>query len=237
MNDTSILIQLVSSPPTWATVIAAAFLLITLALSMYLLFEHLSAYKNPEEQKFLIGVILMVPCYSIESVSPHSPPTLLYSPSYHILHVMSLLTFRFPPTPTSLYHWSIHQSGSIARFSGTAMNPSPCIALEDTLLPVLVARKGPFSLWKDSLVSLLKLLFCNILLTRPLSTIPFLSTTSLNPGNSVIASTKLLNLALFNMYALLLFCLSSFSFSFLLILSPNLSDANQSFHCYSRCNP
>ncbi|QCE16945.1 Lazarus 1 [Vigna unguiculata] len=67
MNDTSILIQLVSSPPTWATVIAAAFLLITLALSMYLLFEHLSAYKNPEEQKFLIGVILMVPCYSIES--------------------------------------------------------------------------------------------------------------------------------------------------------------------------
>ncbi|BAT77430.1 protein LAZ1 isoform X2 [Vigna umbellata] len=67
MNDTSILIQLVSSPPTWATVIAAAFLLTTLTLSMYLLFEHLSAYKNPEEQKFLIGVILMVPCYSIES--------------------------------------------------------------------------------------------------------------------------------------------------------------------------
>ncbi|ESW09297.1 hypothetical protein PHAVU_009G116100 [Phaseolus vulgaris] len=67
MNDTSILIQLVSSPPTWAIVIAAAFLLPTLAFSMYLLFEHLSAYKNPEEQKFLIGVILMVPCYSIES--------------------------------------------------------------------------------------------------------------------------------------------------------------------------
>ncbi|XP_022636841.1 protein LAZ1 isoform X2 [Vigna radiata var. radiata] len=67
MNNTSILIQLVSSPPTWATVIAAAFLLTTLTLSMYLLFEHLSAYKNPEEQKFLIGVILMVPCYSIES--------------------------------------------------------------------------------------------------------------------------------------------------------------------------
>ncbi|XP_060211450.1 protein LAZ1-like [Lycium barbarum] len=34
---------------------------------MYLLFEHLSVYKNPEEQKFLIGVILMVPCYAIES--------------------------------------------------------------------------------------------------------------------------------------------------------------------------
>ncbi|OMO79980.1 Organic solute transporter Ost-alpha [Corchorus capsularis] len=34
---------------------------------MYLIFEHLSSYKNPEEQKFLIGVILMVPCYSVES--------------------------------------------------------------------------------------------------------------------------------------------------------------------------
>nr|CAD1844718.1 unnamed protein product [Ananas comosus var. bracteatus] len=34
---------------------------------MYLIFEHLSAYKNPEEQKFLLGVILMVPCYAIES--------------------------------------------------------------------------------------------------------------------------------------------------------------------------
>ncbi|KAL3022206.1 hypothetical protein AAZX31_04G000900 [Glycine max] len=63
----NILIQLFSSPPAWATLIAAAFLLLTLALSMYLLFEHLSAYKNPEEQKFLIGVILMVPCYSFES--------------------------------------------------------------------------------------------------------------------------------------------------------------------------
>ncbi|TKY75534.1 LAZ1 protein [Spatholobus suberectus] len=67
MNNSSILIQLFSSPPAWATITAAAFLIPTLALSMYLLFEHLSAYKNPEEQKFLIGVILMVPCYSIES--------------------------------------------------------------------------------------------------------------------------------------------------------------------------
>ncbi|RYR11372.1 hypothetical protein Ahy_B04g068920 isoform J [Arachis hypogaea] len=65
MNN--IIILLSYSPPAWATIIAAAFLLLTLTLSMYLLFEHLSAYKNPEEQKFLIGVILMVPCYSIES--------------------------------------------------------------------------------------------------------------------------------------------------------------------------
>ncbi|KAG9443200.1 hypothetical protein H6P81_019054 [Aristolochia fimbriata] len=54
-------------PPSWAAIIAGAFVLITVSLSMYLLFEHLSGYNNPEEQKFLIGVILMVPCYSIES--------------------------------------------------------------------------------------------------------------------------------------------------------------------------
>lgn len=64
----NIIIQSAYSPPSWATLIAAAFLLLTLTLSMYLLFEHLSAYKNPEEQKFLIGVVLMVPCYSVESV-------------------------------------------------------------------------------------------------------------------------------------------------------------------------
>lgn len=56
-----------SSTPTWASLAAGVFVLITLSLSMYLLFEHLSSYKNPEEQKFLIGVILMVPCYAIES--------------------------------------------------------------------------------------------------------------------------------------------------------------------------
>ncbi|KAL8158860.1 hypothetical protein V2J09_000397 [Rumex salicifolius] len=54
--------------PTWAVVIAGASVILTLGLSLYLLFEHLSAYKNPEEQKFLIGVILMVPCYAIESL-------------------------------------------------------------------------------------------------------------------------------------------------------------------------
>ncbi|KAF5449060.1 hypothetical protein F2P56_029547 [Juglans regia] len=54
--------------PTWASLVAGSFVLVTLVLSIYLLFEHLSAYKNPEEQKFLIGVILMVPCYAIESL-------------------------------------------------------------------------------------------------------------------------------------------------------------------------
>lgn len=36
------------TPPTWATLAAAAFVILTLVLSLYLLFEHLSAYKNPE---------------------------------------------------------------------------------------------------------------------------------------------------------------------------------------------
>ncbi|KAG8364652.1 hypothetical protein BUALT_Bualt18G0020000 [Buddleja alternifolia] len=55
------------STPIWAILIAGCFSILTLTLSLYLLLEHLSTYKNPEEQKFLIGVILMVPCYSVES--------------------------------------------------------------------------------------------------------------------------------------------------------------------------
>lgn len=41
-------VMLEYSTPTWATVIAGAFVLLTLTLSIYLLFEHLSAYKDPE---------------------------------------------------------------------------------------------------------------------------------------------------------------------------------------------
>uniref|UniRef100_A0A0D9W880 Protein LAZ1 n=1 Tax=Leersia perrieri TaxID=77586 RepID=A0A0D9W880_9ORYZ len=53
--------------PTWATLVAGFFVLLSLSLSIYLIFDHLSAYNNPEEQKFVLGVILMVPCYAIES--------------------------------------------------------------------------------------------------------------------------------------------------------------------------
>ncbi|KAL6217939.1 hypothetical protein ACLB2K_011156 [Fragaria x ananassa] len=60
--------RLAYTAPTWATLTCGVFVLMTLTLSIYLLFEHLSAYKNPEEQKFLIGVILMVPCYAVESL-------------------------------------------------------------------------------------------------------------------------------------------------------------------------
>ncbi|KAL3821535.1 hypothetical protein ACJIZ3_007440 [Penstemon smallii] len=64
------------STPTWAALIAGCFVVLTLTLSVYLLFEHLSTYKNPEEQKFLIGVILMVPCYAVESFVSMVNPTI-----------------------------------------------------------------------------------------------------------------------------------------------------------------
>ncbi|KAF8083094.1 hypothetical protein N665_0792s0022 [Sinapis alba] len=64
------------SAPAWASLMAGAFLILTLSLSMYLVFDHLSTYKNPEEQMFLIGVILMVPCYSIESFASLVNPSI-----------------------------------------------------------------------------------------------------------------------------------------------------------------
>lgn len=38
------------STPIWAVLIAGTFVVVTLTLSIYLMFEHLSAYKNPEVQ-------------------------------------------------------------------------------------------------------------------------------------------------------------------------------------------
>uniref|UniRef100_A0A0E0NJ10 Uncharacterized protein n=1 Tax=Oryza rufipogon TaxID=4529 RepID=A0A0E0NJ10_ORYRU len=65
--------------PTWAILISGFFMLLSVSLSMYLIFQHLSAYNNPEEQKFVLGVILMVPCYAVESyVSLVNPDTSVY---------------------------------------------------------------------------------------------------------------------------------------------------------------
>ncbi|XAR62444.1 hypothetical protein NMG60_11017197 [Bertholletia excelsa] len=52
---------------SWTICSASIFVLVALVLSMYLIIEHLAAYNQPEEQKFLIGLILMVPVYSLES--------------------------------------------------------------------------------------------------------------------------------------------------------------------------
>ncbi|XP_076948840.1 protein LAZ1-like [Bidens hawaiensis] len=51
----------------WTTLVAALFVFVSLTLSIFLLFQNLSAYKNPEEQKFLFGIVLMVPSYAVES--------------------------------------------------------------------------------------------------------------------------------------------------------------------------
>ncbi|KAI4375787.1 hypothetical protein MLD38_013613 [Melastoma candidum] len=64
------------APPTWVTTVAGVFVLTSLTLSLFLLLEHLAAYKNPEEQKFLIGVILMVPCYAVESLVSLMKPSI-----------------------------------------------------------------------------------------------------------------------------------------------------------------
>ncbi|KAL5704146.1 Protein laz1 [Ranunculus cassubicifolius] len=70
------LITLGNSSPSWAISVAGILVLITITLSAYLIFEHLSAYKNPEEQKFLVCVILMVPCYSVESFISLAQPSI-----------------------------------------------------------------------------------------------------------------------------------------------------------------
>lgn len=56
-----------SSIYSWTVGSAGVFVAVALVLSMYLIFEHLAAYNQPEEQKFMIGLILMVPVYAVES--------------------------------------------------------------------------------------------------------------------------------------------------------------------------
>ncbi|XP_071717613.1 protein LAZ1 homolog 1 [Rutidosis leptorrhynchoides] len=56
-----------SSLYSWTIFSASICVLVALFLSTYLIFEHLAAYNQPEEQKFLIGLVLMVPVYALES--------------------------------------------------------------------------------------------------------------------------------------------------------------------------
>ncbi|KMT19456.1 hypothetical protein BVRB_1g010860 [Beta vulgaris subsp. vulgaris] len=56
-----------SSLYSWSITSSSIFVLTALVLSAYLIFEHLAGYNQPEEQKFLIGLILMVPVYAVES--------------------------------------------------------------------------------------------------------------------------------------------------------------------------
>ncbi|XP_072976572.1 protein LAZ1 homolog 1 isoform X2 [Typha angustifolia] len=52
---------------SWPISSAGSFVTVALVLSLFLIFEHLAVYSQPEEQKFLIGLILMVPIYAVES--------------------------------------------------------------------------------------------------------------------------------------------------------------------------
>ncbi|KAK8966247.1 hypothetical protein KSP40_PGU014145 [Platanthera guangdongensis] len=53
---------------SWPILSAGIFVLVSVVLSLFLVFEHLLVYYQPEEQKFLIGIILMVPVYAVESM-------------------------------------------------------------------------------------------------------------------------------------------------------------------------
>uniref|UniRef100_M8AWJ9 Protein LAZ1 n=1 Tax=Aegilops tauschii TaxID=37682 RepID=M8AWJ9_AEGTA len=76
LADKLLLVLRSYSLPVWATIISGLFVAVSLSLSIYLLLNHLSAYKNPEEQKFLVGVVLMVPIYAIESYISLVNPTI-----------------------------------------------------------------------------------------------------------------------------------------------------------------
>ncbi|XP_076906826.1 protein LAZ1 homolog 2-like isoform X2 [Bidens hawaiensis] len=53
---------------TIAIIIAACFVLVALILSSVTIVQHLKFYTNPEEQKWIVAVLFMVPVYAIESI-------------------------------------------------------------------------------------------------------------------------------------------------------------------------
>ncbi|RLN16185.1 hypothetical protein C2845_PM02G23720 [Panicum miliaceum] len=53
---------------TPAVLTGAAFALVALLLSLWLILQHLRSYSNPAEQKWIIAVLFMVPVYASESI-------------------------------------------------------------------------------------------------------------------------------------------------------------------------
>ncbi|KAF6138813.1 hypothetical protein GIB67_025975 [Kingdonia uniflora] len=51
-----------------ALIVGGSFVLVALVLSIYLIFQHLRLYTNPAEQKWIVGIIFMVPVYATESI-------------------------------------------------------------------------------------------------------------------------------------------------------------------------
>ncbi|XP_057545462.1 protein LAZ1 homolog 2 isoform X2 [Amaranthus tricolor] len=57
-----------------AIIIAGFFALFASVLSLILIFKHLRLYTNPAEQKWIVGVLFMVPIYATESIISLSNP-------------------------------------------------------------------------------------------------------------------------------------------------------------------
>ncbi|CAN6300591.1 unnamed protein product [Urochloa humidicola] len=53
---------------TPAVITGAAFAVVALLLSIWLILQHLRSYSNPAEQKWIIAVLFMVPVYASESI-------------------------------------------------------------------------------------------------------------------------------------------------------------------------
>lgn len=64
LHDLGVQSNILSS---WPILSAGIFVMAAVLLSLFLIFEHLAVYNQPEEQKFLIGLILMVPVYAVSS--------------------------------------------------------------------------------------------------------------------------------------------------------------------------
>ncbi|KAK3034517.1 hypothetical protein RJ639_032506 [Escallonia herrerae] len=56
-----------------AIIVSGCFVCVALVLSTLLIFQHLRSYTNPEEQKWIVAVLFMVPVYAIESVRINPP--------------------------------------------------------------------------------------------------------------------------------------------------------------------
>ncbi|KAK2997188.1 hypothetical protein RJ639_024822 [Escallonia herrerae] len=59
-----------------AIIVSGCFVCVALVLSTLLIFQHLRSYTNPEEQKWIVAVLFMVPVYAIESILSLVNPTL-----------------------------------------------------------------------------------------------------------------------------------------------------------------
>ncbi|KAJ1296763.1 hypothetical protein BS78_01G327100 [Paspalum vaginatum] len=60
--------DLYGSIHTAVVLIGAAFALVALLISLWLILQHLRSYSNPAEQKWIIAVLFMVPVYASESI-------------------------------------------------------------------------------------------------------------------------------------------------------------------------